>query len=92
MNASGHETAPDHESDVAGSRAAPSGAFTASPTFALRIGVDGGTRIELYNLAEDVWETKNLAHEYPDLVERMKSFMDEAHTPSSLFPLTFPGE
>jgi arylsulfatase A-like enzyme len=37
--------------------------------------------IELYNLAEDLGETKNLAAEYPDIVEKARKLMDEAHTP-----------
>jgi len=37
--------------------------------------------IELYNLKNDLGETKNLAKQYPEIVDKMERFMDEAHTP-----------
>ena len=37
--------------------------------------------IELYNLKEDLGETKDLAKQYPEIVDQMERFMDEAHTP-----------
>ena len=43
--------------------------------------------VELYNLADDVGETTNLAKEHPDIVARMESVMREARTPSALFPM-----
>ena len=43
--------------------------------------------VELYNLADDIGETTNLAKEHPDIVARMESVMREARTPSALFPM-----
>ena len=47
----------------------------------------GNTRVELYNLADDVGETKNLAAQRPDLVRRLEQVMTAQHVPSALFPL-----
>lgn len=43
--------------------------------------------LELYNLEKDLAEQKNVADEHPDPVKEMRRIMDEAHTPSELFPL-----
>ncbi len=45
--------------------------------------------VELYNLAEDIGETNNLAAEHPDLVEKLTAKMDAARVPCENFP--FPG-
>ena len=37
--------------------------------------------IELYNLKEDLGETKDLAKQFPEIVKEMERTMDEAHTP-----------
>lgn len=37
--------------------------------------------IELYNLKDDLGETKNVAAENPEVVGKMERYMDEAHTP-----------
>ncbi len=42
---------------------------------------------ELYNLAEDPAETRNLAAEHPELVVRFDQIMAREHTPSPDFPL-----
>ena len=47
--------------------------------------------IELYNLAEDLEETTNMADQYPDIVAQMQKIMQEAHTPDEDWPL-LPGE
>lgn len=47
----------------------------------------GHTKIELYHLADDVGETKDLAAQRPDLVKRIEQIMAEQHMPSALFPL-----
>lgn len=39
------------------------------------------SKIELYNLALDPSEKRNLAAEHPDLVEKAARFMKESHTP-----------
>ncbi|MFP4190722.1 MAG: arylsulfatase [Candidatus Hydrogenedentota bacterium] len=53
---------------------------------------DAGIRVELFNLAEDKGEQNNLADEHPERVARMEEMMDEAHTPSEMFPLRMLGE
>jgi arylsulfatase A-like enzyme len=44
-------------------------------------------KIELYNLATDIGESKNVAAENPKLVAQMRQLMDQQHTPSELFPI-----
>ncbi len=44
-------------------------------------------RIELYDLADDLGETHNIAAEQPAVVKRLRHYMDEAHRPSPRFPL-----
>lgn len=46
--------------------------------------------LELYNLKDDIGETKDVAKEHPDIVARMLKIMKEQHTPSKEFPL--PGD
>jgi arylsulfatase A-like enzyme len=41
--------------------------------------------IELYDLSSDLGEENNVAKEQPDVVERIKQYMLEAHTPSPLW-------
>ncbi len=43
--------------------------------------------IELYNLATDVSESKDVAAEHPDLVGRARKLIGEQHTSSALFPM-----
>jgi len=50
-----------------------------------------GDHYELYNLDNDPGETSDLAEQYPEKVEELKTIMRESHTPSSVFPL-FAGE
>lgn len=44
-------------------------------------------KIELYNLAEDIGEQKDLAAKEPDMVERARKLMAKQHVPSEVFPL-----
>ena len=44
-------------------------------------------KIELYNLADDVAERKNIADEYPEIVQEMKKIFTQARTDSSTFRL-----
>jgi len=54
----------------------------------VRNGVDGGDPpFELYNLKDDIGEKYNVANEHPDVVDRLKKYAGEAHTPSDIFPL-----
>ena len=41
----------------------------------------GFQSIELYNLKDDLGETKNLASQHPEIVDQMERCMDDAHTP-----------
>jgi arylsulfatase A len=43
--------------------------------------------IELYNLADDVGESQNVADEHPDVVAGIERIMREQHTPSQEFPI-----
>jgi arylsulfatase A-like enzyme len=44
-----------------------------------------GGRIELYDLKADLGETHDLAADHPDVVEKLRPAMDEAHVPSPLW-------
>jgi len=44
-------------------------------------------RTELYNLKNDVAETKDVAAQHPDIVAKIVKIMREQHTPSSIFPI-----
>jgi len=47
----------------------------------------GNLDLELYNLADDIGEQKNVADQHPDVVAKLKKIMEREHTPSELFPL-----
>ena len=44
-------------------------------------------KIELHNLKDDIGEQHDVAGEFPDIVAKVRSIMDKAHTPSKLFPI-----
>ncbi len=44
-----------------------------------------GENIELYNLENDLGETKNVAAEHADVVARIRRIMKDSHTPSPLW-------
>jgi len=48
---------------------------------------DVSSRIELYNLKDDIAEQHNLAEKKPDMLSKMKEIMRDARTESKLFPL-----
>ncbi len=52
----------------------------------IRLGKEEG-RVQLYDLTEDIGETKDLATEHPKVVKRIKKIMDEATTPSARYPV-----
>ncbi len=55
---------------------------------AVRHGVDrGNPPFELYDLAADIGETRNVSADHPDIIERVEKIADEAHTKSNLFPV-----
>jgi arylsulfatase A len=43
--------------------------------------------IELYSLAEDVGESKDVAAAHPDVIGKARRLIAEQHTPSELFPI-----
>lgn len=47
------------------------------------------SKIELYNLSNDIGENKNIANDHPDVVAKAKDFMKDAHQPSEFW--TFRG-
>jgi arylsulfatase len=47
----------------------------------------GNTKIELYNLKDDVSEKTNVADKHADVVAKMEKRMREAHSPSKQYPL-----
>jgi arylsulfatase len=47
----------------------------------------GPSAVELYDLAADPNETKDIAAEHPEVVKRLAEVMKREHTPSELFPL-----
>lgn len=47
----------------------------------------GPAATELYDLAADPSESKDVAADHPDVVKRLEGLMREQHVPSALFPL-----
>lgn len=45
---------------------------------------------ELYNLADDIHEDRDLASEHPEIVAEMVGIIHREHTPSDLFKVTLP--
>lgn len=43
---------------------------------------DAASEIELYDLANDIGEKRNVAKDHPDLVEKATGYMKSSHTPS----------
>jgi arylsulfatase A-like enzyme len=46
-------------------------------------------QLELYNLATDPAETKDVSKEHPDIVRKMQVTIKQAHTPSADFPFAY---
>ena len=47
----------------------------------------GQLKTELYNIAKDIGESKDVATDHPDIVRKLEQLMAEQHVPSKLFPL-----
>lgn len=56
----------------------------------LNVNTDPEGKIELYNLSKDPGETNDVANEHPDMVNRIRDFMKQAHSRSEIF--SFPHE
>lgn len=52
----------------------------------------GKLEIELYNIANDISESKNVAAENPQIVAKLKSILEREHVPSKDFPLKALGD
>jgi arylsulfatase len=48
---------------------------------------EGETRVQLYDLSEDVSEAKDVADRHPEVVARIQRIMAEQHTPSPHYPI-----
>jgi arylsulfatase len=44
-------------------------------------------KIELYNLQDDVGESRDVAAEHPEIVARMRKIMKTGRVPSEQFPI-----
>ncbi|MDF7823888.1 sulfatase-like hydrolase/transferase [Pontiellaceae bacterium B12227] len=53
---------------------------------AVRYGVQ--SKVELYNLDEDLYETKNVAADYPEVLERMKKILETESTKTDFYPMS----
>ena len=51
----------------------------------IRSGMDN-QRLELYDLSKDIHEDENLVEVHPGIVQRMLSYMEEAHEPHPNWP------
>ena len=45
--------------------------------------------VELYNLKDDLGETKDVSKQNPDIVEEIKRYLETARSPSNLFPMPY---
>lgn len=54
---------------------------------AIQPNLKAGSPTELYNLSRDPRETRNVAGEYPNIVQELERLMDEHHVPNEVFPL-----
>ena len=52
----------------------------------IRLGKDEG-RVQLYDLATDIGETRDVAADHPDVVKRITAIMDHAVTPNARYPI-----
>jgi arylsulfatase len=44
----------------------------------------GNLELELYNLDEDIQEQRNVASDFPDLIEEIEEIMKNEHSPAQL--------
>lgn len=55
----------------------------------LNVNLDPKVELELYDLLKDIGETNNVASANPEIIEKMEHIMNQAHTPSEVFPFLF---
>ena len=58
----------------------------------LNVHKDPNGPIKLYNLEEDIGETKNLAEQYPEMVSRVKTYFQQAHSESEFWKFKTPAK
>ena len=51
----------------------------------LKVHADRNGPVELYNLKDDLGETKNIAADHPEIVAKIRKIMREASKPSEIF-------
>ncbi len=51
------------------------------------LGKNREIKTELYNIAQDIGEQKDVAAHHPDVLQKLEDMMDGQHTKSDLFPL-----
>ena len=51
-----------------------------------KAGTKNAAPIQLFNLAQDLGETKNVAVKHPEVVKRIAQIMEMEHAPSKIFP------
>ena len=56
----------------------------------LNVGNPEKTKIELYNLSDDIREENNIAKQHPEIVAELDQIMRKAHTDSKAFPFSLP--
>lgn len=55
----------------------------------LNVNKDHNGELELYDLSKDPGETHNVASSNPEITEKMEDIMNQAHTPSEVFPFSY---
>ena len=50
----------------------------------------GSPDLQLFNIEDDPKELNNLASNYPDIVEKMQRYMDQAHTEAQMEKFKIP--
>jgi arylsulfatase A-like enzyme len=73
--------------DGGGQQAAWIGDWKAIRPRILAKGEPPNLRVELYNLASDVGETRDVSADHPDVVAQVETLMKSQHAPSADFPL-----
>ena len=53
----------------------------------LKVATDRPSEFELFNVTEDVSETRNVASQHPDKVRQLATLLDDAHVPNDRYPL-----
>ncbi len=52
----------------------------------------GNTKLELYNLKDDLAESQNIANKHPEIIREMEAIMKKEHLPNPYFPFKSLGD